>query len=121
VGVVWLLTGIPALALFLFIPSGSPLLGQLGPLLFILELAYVQPVADALIKIKKATGSPLPMSGRLKLVPWACGVLTYPLIFEKILTGEAKVLLGCLAVALCSVSKVWIARRPFQAVRSLVS
>jgi hypothetical protein len=114
VRVVWLLTGIPALAVFLFVPSGSPLLKSLGPLLFILELAYVQPVSDALIKVKKTTGSPLPIGGRLKLIPWACGVLIYIPIIENILTGEAKVLMGCLAVALCSISKVWIACRPFQ-------
>jgi hypothetical protein len=114
VDVIWLLTGIPALAVFLFVPAGSQLMKTFGPLLMILELGYIKPVADAAIKIKQTTGSPPPMSERLKLAPWFCGLLIYMLITAGVLTGETKVLMGCVAIALGSVSKVWIARRPLQ-------
>lgn len=110
---VWLLTGIPALVVFLFVPSGSQLLGKLGPLLMILELGYVKPVSDAMIKVKRATGS-VPIRERLKVAPWAIGLLIYILLFNVSLSAEIKVLMGCVAVALCSFWKIWIARRPIQ-------
>ncbi len=111
---IWLLTGIPALAVFLFVPSGSRLMHIAGPAIFLLELSYVKPISDALIKLKQNSGTPLPISGRVKLVPWASGALLYIPIFNVDLSTEAKMLLGCVAVALCSFSKVWIARRPLQ-------
>ena len=113
---VWLLTGLPALAVFLAIPAGSQAMKIAAPILMLMELAYLGQIAQSALRIKQATGRAPPLKERMKLAPWAFGVLIYVLVFIEVLSGEAKVLLGSVAVALGSATKIWIARSPLRSV-----
>lgn len=106
----WLLTGIPALLLFLFVPEGSSSLRTFGPLLIILEIGFAAQVAQTMIRIKQETGIKVRFRERVKLIPWVAGLLVYGLFFTDKIADRYVLVIGCLAVLSMTISKALIIR-----------
>jgi hypothetical protein len=107
-----LLTGIPALLVFIFVPEGSQGIRILLPLLMILETGFLGQVGQSMIRIRRETGTKVPFRERIKLIPWGAGLLVYGLFHNNEIAGRYVLIIGSLAVLSMTISKVLIIRSP---------
>lgn len=104
---IWLATGLPALLVFWFMPVNPSAMGTIGPLIMVLELSYVGAVANAAVALKDRTGR-YPWSDRIRLIPYAGGMLAYALIFLGYIPSSQTPAIGTAAILMIALSKILI-------------